>query len=856
MNYEQQPVCTEELEPPAPPVRSSSTLRNSPSRVAPTKPLPDVPKKTSRNKIRLFRLPKLSYDPKISSPTCVSHELHVVFDASTGEFRGMPDEWLRWLREANISVREREKNPGLVIEVLQCYDAATHHARRQKYIMTHRTDWSGNGKNNHAAETGEKDILAPHPVRSHGVLSGGVQNPPTCETILPRIYTIPPPVPPHTHLSLNASEAILDGKRLSEVTDHADKASTEDFTKVSSNDSSSGLSREFADSKPGSSSITNDPKSFSTGDSSLRFPDENAAHVDVDDFIDCGSFGSYSHIYYGSVASSQVADEEIEGEDHKGVSHTVVDEINPECVQEEPYGVEELELLPDELAGRDKLYGMGGSRFRTIERLENIGHSLSSRKREIRPHSYCCISEAAFTRSSRSASISLSGELRPQLALPEVDDDLSSSTSPHGSEGEQAGAAATKDQQQGDVDRDQRMAPAKDQEVSESTFSQDSGKPPISSSYVRADSQKRSHAGVSAAHEGRRSPDSVSGRTNPSAVGEKVVQSVQQSTIQTGTSNSLTKTPVSRRSPNCRRILRLREEQIIEKLRSVVTKGEPSGKYETLGLIGHGASGVVKIGRDLNTGCRVAIKQMNLRKQPKKELILNEILVMRAHRNPNIVNYLDSYLLGDELWVVMEYLDGGSLTDVLTETCMSESHIATVCRETLQALDFLHSKQVIHRDIKSDNILLGLDGSVKLTDFGFCAQLNSDLELKRNTMVGTPYWMAPEVVSRKQYGTKVDIWSLGIMTLEMIEGEPPYLSENPLKALYLIATNGKPNFQKDHLSSELQDFLDRCLEVDVATRATASSLLTHPLITLKSRPVHTLIPLILLAREQIRASVS
>uniref|UniRef100_A0A914XQF6 non-specific serine/threonine protein kinase n=1 Tax=Plectus sambesii TaxID=2011161 RepID=A0A914XQF6_9BILA len=189
---------------------------------------------------------------------------------------------------------------------------------------------------------------------------------------------------------------------------------------------------------------------------------------------------------------------------------------------------------------------------------------------------------------------------------------------------------------------------------------------------------------------------------------------------------------------------KMTDAEVIARLRTIVTIGNPDRKYQKVDKIGSGASGSVFTAIEIATGAEVAIKQMNLAQQPKKELIINEILVMRENKHPNIVNYLDSYLVLDDLWVVMEYLAGGSLTDVVTECQMEEGMIAAVCREVLQALEFLHSRHVIHRDIKSDNILLGMDGSVKLTDFGFCAQISPE-QNKRTTMVGTPYWMAPEV---------------------------------------------------------------------------------------------------------------
>ncbi|KIK96044.1 hypothetical protein PAXRUDRAFT_32643 [Paxillus rubicundulus Ve08.2h10] len=290
-------------------------------------------------------------------------------------------------------------------------------------------------------------------------------------------------------------------------------------------------------------------------------------------------------------------------------------------------------------------------------------------------------------------------------------------------------------------------------------------------------------------------------------------------------------------------------DDIIKRLQQICTDADPTKLYRNLVKIGQGASGGVYTAYQVGTNLSVAIKQMDLDKQPKKDLIINEILVMRASRHPNIVNYIDSFLHKNDLWVVMEYMEGGSLTDVVTANLMTEGQIAAVSRETAQGLEHLHRHGVIHRDIKSDNVLLSMTGDIKLTDFGFCAQISDPNNSKRTTMVGTPYWMAPEVVTRKEYGPKVDIWSLGIMAIEMIEGEPPYLNQNPLKALYLIATNGTPTIASpEALSPIFSDYLAKTLEVDAEKRPTASQLLDHPFFK-SCEPLRTLAPLIKAARE-------
>uniref|UniRef100_A0A4W5PYU1 non-specific serine/threonine protein kinase n=1 Tax=Hucho hucho TaxID=62062 RepID=A0A4W5PYU1_9TELE len=280
-------------------------------------------------------------------------------------------------------------------------------------------------------------------------------------------------------------------------------------------------------------------------------------------------------------------------------------------------------------------------------------------------------------------------------------------------------------------------------------------------------------------------------------------------------------------------------------LNIVVDKGDPRSYLENFVKIGEGSTGVVCIAREKHSGRQVAVKMMDLRRQQRRELLFNEVVIMRDYQHRNVVEMFKSALVEEELWVIMEYLQGGALTNIVSETRLSEEQIATVCEAVLQALAYLHSQGVIHRDIKSDSILLTLDGRIKLSDFGFCAQISKDIP-KRKSLVGTPYWMAPEVISKSPYSTEVDVWSLGIMVVEMVDGEPPYFSETPVAAMRRLRDEPAPT-----VSPVLKDFLDRMLFRDPVERASATDLLEHPFL-LQSGSPQCLVPLV----EQYRKRMS
>ncbi|XP_050187164.1 serine/threonine-protein kinase PAK 4 isoform X2 [Myiozetetes cayanensis] len=281
---------------------------------------------------------------------------------------------------------------------------------------------------------------------------------------------------------------------------------------------------------------------------------------------------------------------------------------------------------------------------------------------------------------------------------------------------------------------------------------------------------------------------------------------------------------------------RVSHEQFRAALQMVVDPGDPRTYLDNFIKIGEGSTGIVCIATVRGSGKLVAVKKMDLRKQQRRELLFNEVVIMRDYQHENVVEMYNSYLVGDELWVVMEFLEGGALTDIVTHTRMTEEQIAAVCLSVLRALAVLHAQGVIHRDIKSDSILLTHDGRVKLSDFGFCAQVNKEVP-RRKSLVGTPYWMAPELISRLPYGPEVDIWSLGVMVIEMVDGEPPYFNEPPLKAMKLIRDNLPPRLKNGHkVSPSLKGFLERMLVRDPAQRASAPELLRHPFLGVAGPP--------------------
>jgi len=261
-------------------------------------------------------------------------------------------------------------------------------------------------------------------------------------------------------------------------------------------------------------------------------------------------------------------------------------------------------------------------------------------------------------------------------------------------------------------------------------------------------------------------------------------------------------------------------------------EGDPNDLFEKEESLGEGSYGeVFKASyKDASKKGKVAIKIIPV--DDDMEELEKEVAILKRAKDDFVVDYVGAYMENEphRIWIAMELCEAGSVNDLIhiCQTNLDEEQIVDVVASALLGLQFLHGKKMIHRDIKAGNILLTEDGQAKLADFGVSAQLGPDQD-KRKTVIGTPFWMAPEVISETSYDGRADVWSLGITIIEMAQMEPPYSNIHPMRAIFMIPSRPSPKLDRpEDWSKRMNEFLAKCLQKKPEKRPTSEELMDDP----------------------------
>ncbi|CAL8361752.1 unnamed protein product [Boreogadus saida] len=301
---------------------------------------------------------------------------------------------------------------------------------------------------------------------------------------------------------------------------------------------------------------------------------------------------------------------------------------------------------------------------------------------------------------------------------------------------------------------------------------------------------------------------------------------------------------------NFRKIFKLGPDKKKKQYEHVHRDEDPEEIWEIIGELGDGAFGKVFKAQNKLNGTLAAAKVIDTKSEEELEDYMVEIDILASCDHHYIVKLLDAFFFDGKLWILIEFCAGGAVDAIMLELerPLTEPQIRVVCRQTLEALAYLHDNKVIHRDLKAGNILLSASGDVKLADFGVSAKNTKTLQ-RRDTFIGTPYWMAPEVVmcetsKDRPYDFKADIWSLGVTLIELAQIEPPNHEMNPMRVLLKIAKSEPPTLmQPSRWSPEFRDFLRKALDKNVDQRWGTAQLLQHPFVSsvAENRPLRELV---------------